>query len=214
MIKASGATLRIKKIRQSRNGAFCVADLSTDFGEFKVKDAVLDQFDEGEYQATVWISEIFLAQYISYGKAVTEIRARLHELQVDSAGELDNSRSEPPEPDPIDEEARATKVAPVVPPPEAAAAKPKSSPLDALKAKLEGISGRKKPSTAEADKLQGSSDDAPSRLFGDQIWEQIQRRAPVKLDPTVDRGLLRRQAAEMHQLNYAFDHKEQNWNPQ
>jgi hypothetical protein len=33
MIKAKG-TLRIKKIRQSRNGAFCVGDLVTDFGEF------------------------------------------------------------------------------------------------------------------------------------------------------------------------------------
>ena len=56
MIKCNG-TLRIKKIRQSRNGAFCIADLSTDFGEFKVKDPLLDQFEEGEYQGTLWISE-------------------------------------------------------------------------------------------------------------------------------------------------------------
>ena len=83
MIKCKG-TLRIKKIRQSRNGAFCIADLSTDFGEFKVKDPLLDQFEEGEYQGTLWINEIYLSQYISYGKAVTELRARLHDLQIDS----------------------------------------------------------------------------------------------------------------------------------
>ena len=62
MIRIDGAHLRVKRIRQSRNGAFCVADLSTDIGEFKVKDPLLDQFDEGEYQATVWISEIYLGK--------------------------------------------------------------------------------------------------------------------------------------------------------
>jgi hypothetical protein len=68
MIRIDGAQLRVKRIRQSRNGAFCVADLSTAFGEFKVKDPLLDQFEEGEYQATVWISEIYLSQYIAFGK--------------------------------------------------------------------------------------------------------------------------------------------------
>ena len=82
MITAENALLRIKRIRQSRNGAFCVADLITDFGEFKVKDPILEQFEEGEYEATVWISEIHLGQYIAYGKAVTEMRARLQDLQV------------------------------------------------------------------------------------------------------------------------------------
>ena len=88
MIRIDGAQLRVKRIRQSRNGTFCVADLSTDIGEFKVKDPLLDQFDEGEYQATVWISEIYLAQYVAFGKGVTEIRARLHDLQVQAQGAL------------------------------------------------------------------------------------------------------------------------------
>ena len=102
MIKCQGA-LRIKKIRQSRNGAFCIADLATDFGEFKVKDPMLDQFEEGEYQGTVWISEIYMSQYISYGKAVTELRARLHDLQVDSEDRKPVRSNEHSEPDPIDE---------------------------------------------------------------------------------------------------------------
>ena len=102
MIKCQG-TLRIKKIRQSRNGAFCIADLATDFGEFKVKDPMLDQFEEGEYQGTVWISEIYVSQYISYGKAGTELRARLHDLQVDSEDRKPVRSNEHSEPDPIED---------------------------------------------------------------------------------------------------------------
>ena len=45
MITAENAVLRVKRIRHSRNGAFSVADLTTEFGEFKVKDPMLDQFD-------------------------------------------------------------------------------------------------------------------------------------------------------------------------
>jgi hypothetical protein len=48
MIKVQGA-LRGKKILQSKNSPFAVGTLSTDVGEFKVKDQVLDQFDEGSY---------------------------------------------------------------------------------------------------------------------------------------------------------------------
>ncbi len=85
MIKIENTTLRVRKIRQSRNGPFTVADLSTDIGEFRVKDQLLDAFDEGEYQATVWISEIYLKQYVAYGRGVTELRAQLHEVQIEAA---------------------------------------------------------------------------------------------------------------------------------
>ena len=78
MITVKNATLRVKRIN-GRNGPFCIADLSTDFGEFKVKESLLDQFDEGTYEATVWIDEIYMGQYVAYGKAVTEIRARLRD---------------------------------------------------------------------------------------------------------------------------------------
>ena len=103
MITAENAILRVKRIRQSRNGAFSIADLTTEFGEFKVKDPLLEQFEEGEYEATVWISEIFLGTYVAYGKAVTEIRARLHDLQVHTEDHRPAPR-EPIEPDPIDEQ--------------------------------------------------------------------------------------------------------------
>ena len=102
MIRTEG-TLLVKKIKQSRNGPFCVADLVTDFGEFKVKDSLLDQFAEGEYRGMVWISEIYLAQYVSFGRGVTELRARLHDIQVDTESSLPAKSANDSEPDPLDE---------------------------------------------------------------------------------------------------------------
>jgi hypothetical protein len=56
---------------RGRYGDFCVGELFHECCELKVKDSLLDQFEEGEYHGTVWISRIFLHQYIAYGKAVT-----------------------------------------------------------------------------------------------------------------------------------------------
>ena len=64
---------------------------------------MLDQFEEGEYQGTRWISEIYMSQYIAYGKAVTELRARLHDLQIDTEDRNARSPQEPSEMDPLDE---------------------------------------------------------------------------------------------------------------
>ena len=51
-----------------------------------------------------------------------------------------------------------------------------------------------------------------SALFDADLAQAIQNRAPVKLDPTVERSLLRRQAAELGQaLGYSFDPKQQTW---
>ena len=38
---------------------FCVGDLETEIGDFRVKDAILDQFDEGLYEGQFCIQQIF-----------------------------------------------------------------------------------------------------------------------------------------------------------
>ena len=205
MIKCQG-TLRIKKIRQSRNGAFCIADLATDFGEFKVKDPMLDQFEEGEYQGTVWISEIYMSQYISYGKAVTELRARLHDLQVESEDRKSLRSNEHGEPDPIDE----------VPTPQVP---PKASQKPATRTNWVGMKGNRlgKEATSVPEKDAGqaathagqSTDDI--ELFGLELATQIETRQAVKLDPTVDRVLFRKQTAGLRARGYTFDSKQQTW---
>ncbi|SSY68822.1 DUF3275 family protein [Alcaligenes faecalis] len=201
MIRIDGAQLRVKRIRQSRNGAFCVADLSTAFGEFKVKDPLLDQFEEGEYQATVWISEIYLSQYIAFGKGVTEIRARLHDLQVESQAELSTAH-EQAEPDPIDEQ-RPVRVAPPkkpVPPPSTA------------KDFSHFNKGGKPQSGSSGSGPQESTEGGHDGLLDAEMLRAIANRDPIKLDATVERALLRRQAAELGQRHgYRFDAKQQIW---
>lgn len=201
MIKLDGVTLRVKKIRQSRNGDFCVADLSSEIGEFKVKDPLLDQFEDGEYTGTVWLSEIYLAQYISWGKGVTEIRARLHDLQIDGMDEL-SAQLEPAEPDPVDE-FRAPEPEPATQPePDA------PSSIEKLKQKLAGIGRKAKPAAN-----QRLDDDELEQLF-DVLWPAVQAREPVKLDATVDRIKLRKQIATLKEkFGYALDPRSQTWNP-
>jgi hypothetical protein len=201
MIRIDGAQLRVKRIRQSRNGAFCVADLSTAFGEFKVKDPLLDQFEEGEYQATVWISEIYLSQYIAFGKGVTEIRARLHDLQVESQAELSTAH-EQAEPDPIDEQ-RPVRVA--------ASKKSVSPPSTAKDFSHFNKGGKPQSGALDSVPLESMQGEHGGLLDADML-RAITNRDPIKLDATVERALLRRQATELGQRHgYRFDAKQQIW---
>ena len=167
MIRIDSAQLRVKRIRQSRNGAFCVADLSTDIGEFKVKDPLLEQFDEGEYQATVWISEIYLSQYIAFGKGVTEMRARLHDIQINTQGAL-RSEPEPVEPDPLDEREPTRMVhATQTPRREALATKKSSKDFERFRARA--ANGKPSPKGTDAEPAPPIQD--PSQLFGNCLGE-------------------------------------------
>lgn len=217
MIRTEG-TLRIKKIRQSRNGAFCVADLVTDFGEFKVKDPVLDQFEEGEYQGKVWISEIYLSQYVAYGKGVTELRARLHDVQITSESRQ-AIRRDPPEVDPLDE----------APSPQLtnkrqghslsglksnAIKAPAKPPVDGSPAPSTATPGTEPASNAESATPARVAESGDAGMFSPDIIEQIEAGHSVKLDATVERAVLRAQAAELGRRGYRFDAKNQVWNRQ
>ena len=125
MYVAENALLRVRRIRQSRNGPFNVGELVTDVGEFKVKDTLIEQFDEGDFVATVLVEEIYLAQYVSFGKGVTEMRARLRDIQVQTEGQRPPEVVEQLEPDPLDEPASVVVPAPqLAPAPEPAPAAP------------------------------------------------------------------------------------------
>jgi len=190
-------TLLVKRIKQSRNGPFCVADLLTDVGEFKVKDPLLDQFDEGEYKGTFWVAEFYMAQYIdSYGRAVTEMRARLQDLQVDSERNAPRKRIEERELDPAEENPPVR-----VPKDDVPAAKPAIN-------KLTGGSGKPTRKSGE----QGLTD-KDRALFGDEIFDALDANtSSIKLDPTIsDRVRFRNQAARMVQLGYEFNSKTQTY---
>jgi len=185
MLQING-TLIVKKINGAK-GVFSVGDLTTDVGTFKVKDAILDQFEEGRYQGRFAISSIYLSSYIWRGKSMTDIRANLVDVQLDEVGEVaPESVSMQDEPDPIEEEA----------------AKPQASPSSEPTVLVVTPGGQ-----VDVDPAL----EALVKLFGPELGPKVWKGEGVKLDPTVDRGLFREQRDRLKRLGYRFDAKAQSW---
>lgn len=188
-------TLIVKWIA-GRNGDFAVGDLRTPIGEFRVKDALLDQFDEGEYQGIFWISQIYAKSYEYRGRITIETRASIADLQIDLETDAPQESHTASEPDPIDEAPRAPEPAPAEPPLECERT---SASTDEL---------------GDANADVNAESDADKARFGNDIFEQLQAGRNVKLDPTIDRLLFRQQKERLKALHYAFDVKSQSWYPQ
>ena len=198
--------LRIKRINGS-NGSFCVGDLETEIGEFRVKDAVLDQFDEGVYTGQFWIQQIFPWSYSSYGRMVIEVRAKLADLQIDGQQRAGSESREPQEPDPAFE--NTPPAAPVAPEP------PQTPQPAAPSASARRRETSTTPNTAETPQAPArANDDADRQLFGPEIQALVSALEPVKLDPTIERMQFRRQRQRLHdELGYEFRSATQTWYP-
>lgn len=206
MIRIEG-TLVVRKI-PSRNGPFAVADLVTDVAEFKVKDTMLDQFEAGEYRGTFHIAEIYLAGYQSFGRSVTELRARLQDLRINSQRAIEPGAGGGDEIDPIDE-VRPAKVRATHPklsvPPKDKAGKPVK---DTASAKP------KTPSRSSGEAQDAAARAADLELFGADIHALVVAGQSLKLDPNIDdRARFRSQIQRLGQLGYAFKSNEQTWYP-
>ncbi|MFC6299116.1 DUF3275 family protein [Pseudomonas sp. CCM 7893] len=186
-----------------RNGDFNVGRLSTSIGEFVIKDALLDQYNEGKYRGDFLITEIRPSYYSTAGRLVVEIRAKLESMNLDDVDSLtaeDAATLSPSEPDPIDEEPSSTQTAPQQQRRNTSTAAPAvndlNKPLSAQDAPF-GIAPPSSTNSAEQD----------ARLFG-TIWPLDDT---VKLDTTVDRQRLRQQCARLGELGYVLDFKLQAW---
>lgn len=179
MIRIQGK-LSIKQVN-GRSGSFCVGDLITDIGTFKVKDAILDQYSAGDYEGAFVIDEIYPSSYSWRGKVWVEVRARLSAIHVESEPDTPDTEtlSEAVEPDPADE------IAVAVPRPE--------------------------PSDTSMERGPTSTSASATSLFDDEAQACIDQGKPVKLDPTVDRGLFRAQRDALKALGYRFDASTQLW---
>lgn len=182
-----------------RNGDFNVGRLSTSIGEFVIKDALLDQYNEGKYRGDFAITEIRPSYYTNGGRLVVEIRARLDSMTLDAVDNLtteEADRLSNTETDPIDEEATvAASPSPRRP------AKTRSSQATTDD---EAPFGMVKTNPA----VLTSSEDGDAELFG-TIWPLT---SSVRLDTTVDRQQLRLQCARLGELGYKHDFKQQIWN--
>ncbi len=181
-------TLIVKWIA-GRNGDFAVGDLHTPIGEFRVKDALLDQFDEGEYRGLFWVSQIYSKSYEYRGRITIETRASIADLQIDDESDAPQESHSASEPDPIDE-------APPAPSP---------VPLESSEERI----GASSNATVDAD----ADADTDRTLFGADLFDLLQSGRDVKLDPTINRLLFRQQKERLKALRYAFDVKAQSWYP-
>lgn len=177
-------TLQVKSISGAR-GAFSVGDLTTDIGSFRIKDALLDEFEPGTYKGRFVIASIFPFSYSWRGKVSIEVRAKLVEILLDDADHrihvacAANAPTVEPEPDPIDEEVAAVPASPVT--------ENRAAAVPVVEA-------------AEA-----------TTLFDDELQSVIDEGGPVKLDPTIDRAAFRQQRDRLKELGFRFEASAQHW---
>ncbi|WP_298433821.1 DUF3275 family protein [Ottowia sp.] len=199
MINVPGQ-LAIKTIH-GRNGDFNVGRLATSIGEFVIKNAELDQYAEGKYDGDFIITEIRPSTYNTSGRMVIEIRAHLGGMTLSSIDPLSRDearRLSPQEVDPIDEEAQAP-VPVAAPAPAKAKGRKTRDPL--VDTTPFGTEKAAKPS------LEASAEEDDTALFG-ELWPLGDI---VKLDPTVDRRVLRQQRDRLGVLGYSFAPLSQDW---
>lgn len=203
MIKIPGR-LTVRTIH-GRNGPFNVGRLAASIGEFVIKDPQLDQFSEGVFEGEFLLLEIRPASYFTGGRLVVEVRAKVGEMLLTEDGMLvtqHGPRFDSAEIDPLEEEAApapSEPPAPSTPGPGEPAAPPVSSSQDEA-----GEVPGPQPPDAYASGQEANPD---AELFG-LLWPLGQS---VKLDPTVDRALFRRQVSRLKELGYRFQAPTQTW---
>lgn len=190
--------LAIKTVH-GRNGDFNVGKLATSIGEFVIKNAELDQYDEGKYEGEFIITEIKPSTYSTSGRMVIEIRAHLGGMTLSNIDPLtgdDARQMSPQEVDPIDEEVQTPSK------PKAASPKRRAASHPLVDTTPFGVDT---PAAVTPSSEESPNDDAT--LF-DTLWPL---GPTVKLDSTVDRRLLRQQRDRLDQLGYEFAPLSQDW---
>lgn len=202
MISVNGV-LTVKQISGS-NGKFCTGDLNCDLGEFKVKETILDQFEEGRYEGEFVIERFYLSSYIWRGKSTTDIRAKVTGIHLDLADE-GAVEDAPMEPDPITDSMPATESVDV-----------KAAEVFANDNEGGSSSFMEEEAQTKSTALCKTVDSNPEvaallAIFGDELSQLILTDMTVKLDPTIDRSLFREQRMILKERGYQFDAMAQTW---
>lgn len=180
--------------KSGKRGDFNVGDLSTEIGEFEVKDALIEEFDPGKYTGRFVIDWIQPDSFTYRGRVFVKNRAKLAEILIDEGERGEPQQQTPPEPDPIESEAAA-------PPPQT------TQPAEAASSgATQASADAQSPATKTA-----AADDPDLALFGAELHAQFAQREPLQLDPTVDRQQFRAQRDRLKAIGYRFDPKTQGW---
>jgi hypothetical protein len=178
-------SLAIKTVK-GRKGNFCVGELTTDIGTFEVKDTILDQFDDGTFEGKFTVTELRLRSYEWRGSIRAAIVARVSDIYLteETPPELP---AEPEIHDPIDDEAKPT--------------------VPSTQQGSETLAAE----TTSKDLASVSSDPPTGPGLLADFAALIDAGKPVRLDPTVDRGIFRAQRDGLKVAGYKFDAKSQMW---
>lgn len=189
-------TLFVKSIH-GQFGRFNVGKLVCPFGEFCIKDKIIDQYEEGAYEGAFELGKVFQAERrVAGGGYIIELRARLDAMTLfDEASLPDDAPVGVSETDPIEEDEDVS----------GAEAIGDDKPKSLLKRKV-GSQPAEKPAAGETD-ARDASGLSRADLFG-PLWPLGET---VKLDATVDRAVFRRQRDVLKQLGYRFQSKDQIW---
>jgi len=197
-----------------RNGAFNVAKLCTSIGEFSIKDAVLDQYEEGKYQGDFVISQIKPSYYCTRsGTLIVETRAYLDSMTLDEKTHLSPAEAAAVTPsvqDPAEEEAARPKPAAVTPAKAETGADASSdddTPFGMTTEELAQQAQNPKAKPATGTTPTASGENADAQLFG-LLWPLGET---VKLDATVERLVQRQQIERLKALGFVLDFKQQIW---
>lgn len=197
-----------------RNGPFNVGVLSTEIGQFIVKDAIIEEYAAGLYEGEFDVSSNYLKAYASNGRLIIENRVKVTRIALSDALQSEKARVAAAEAervqiaddDPADEE----------PKPQPAPAVATDVPSQAAKPSPE-VS---EPATIPADQPAAETASLPSDEELARIKEQSYRELfgplwpfenEVRLDKTIDRLKLREQIGAMGKLGYAFRSEGQVW---
>ncbi len=231
MISVPG-TINIAE-RHGRFGTFNVGTLECSIGSFTVKDSSIEEFDPGIYHGDFVIEKIRPLSYLAGSRLVVEVRATLSAILLSGDAEPLPSHYESLERDPIEEDVEHSHSdAPYSAPGPRSRGnyRPRQSRqhLDAPQPPAHSAQGFV--DQPEIPPQADYSSDTP--YFGDAtgygpaphsfeppflpdaadlfgvLWP-IGR--VVKLDPTIDRGLLRQQKGYLESNGYRFIAREQNW---
>ena len=165
-----------------RFGSFNVGTLDCSLGSFTVKDATIEEFEEGVYEGDFVIEKIKPNSYFSGGRMVIEIRAALSAIMIARHALPTPAQQESLEQDPLVEDFNTNSAM-------ADSQSPIAIPFEV---------------NANRDV---DDDKTLTKLFG-ALWPV---GSVVKLDPTVGRAVLRQQCDHLKQSGYKYDAPNLTW---
>lgn len=177
-----------------RYGDFNVATLECDLGHFSVRDAILDEYNEGRYEGTFGIKRIYASSYNARHRLVIETRAELNGIWLQDYQEGHVPNESPMEEDPLALERKAQQQ------------------LNQERESLQNAIPSPSPQPPEEDR----ESDALAQLFG-ELWPLPSKVGDaLKLNPEIGREKMRQQLNYIRRLVngdpvWKFEPRAQSW---